>query len=137
MYNNRLLAAVGKHIESIQTAYIKGQSIADNLRLLNSVSKLAGCEEDINATIIALDAQKAFDSVSHKYIEQILYRVGLSNFFPIFKLLYKDLKNDIMINGRVGAGYDIKNGVKQGDALSCSLFILSIEHILRNIKKSV
>jgi len=42
-----------------------------------------------------------------------------------------------MINGRVGAGYDIKNGVKQGDALSCSLFILSIEPILRNIKKNV
>jgi Reverse transcriptase (RNA-dependent DNA polymerase) len=104
MYNNRLLAVVGKHIESIQTAYIKGQSTADNLRLLNSVTKLADCEEDINATIIALDAQKAFDSVSHKYIERILYRVGLSNFFPIFKLLYKDLKNDIMMNGRVGAG---------------------------------
>jgi hypothetical protein len=82
MFNNRLLAAVGKHIESIQTAYIKGQSTADNLRLLNSVTKLADCEENINATIIALDAQKAFDSVSHKYIERILYRVGLTNFFP-------------------------------------------------------
>jgi hypothetical protein len=133
LYNKRLLAAIEKHIVSVQTAYIKGRSIADNLRLLNAAVKLADVEENINATIIALDAQKAFDSVDHTYIGKVLDRVGLSNFVPIFKLLYRDLKNDIIINGRIGKGYAINNGVKQGDALSCSLFVLAIEPMLRNI----
>jgi hypothetical protein len=38
-----------------------------------------------------------------------------------------------MINGRIGTGYNISNGVKQGDALSCSLFVLAIEPVLRNM----
>jgi hypothetical protein len=97
------------------------------------VNRLADYEENINATVIALDAQKAFDSVSHKYIEQVLQKAGLTNMVQIFRLLYKDLCNDIIINGSIGKGYKIKNGVKQGDALSCSLFILAVEPLIRNI----
>ncbi len=137
LYNNRLLTAISDEISVTQTAYIKGRSISDNLRLLNAVTKLTDFEENINATIIALDAQKAFDSVSHKYITQVLSRVGLTRLVPIFQLLYKDLENDIIINGRIGKGYKICNGVKQGDALSCSLFILAIEPLIRNITNNV
>jgi len=85
--------------------------------------------------VIALDAQKAFDSVNHQYITALLQKTGLHNFVPIFKLLYKDLRNDIIINGKIGNGYNLGNGVKQGDALSYSLFILAMEPLLRNIIK--
>jgi len=61
---------------------------------------------------------------------------GLSNFVDIFRLLYQGLVNDVMINGQVGSSYTISNGVKQGDALSCSLFILAMEPVLRNINKN-
>ncbi len=98
--------------------------------------QLADNEDDINATVIALDAQKAFDSVNHQYIISLLQRTGLHNFVPIFQLLYKDLQNDIIINGKIGDGYSLRNGVKQGDALSCSLFILAMEPLLRNISKN-
>jgi hypothetical protein len=94
---------------------------------------VAEYEENINATIIALDTQKAFDSVSHSYILQVLSKAGLTKMIPIFKLLYKDLNNNIIINGGIGRGYKINNGVKQGDALSCSLFILAMEPLIRNI----
>jgi hypothetical protein len=104
--------------------------------MLNALNKVSDIEENINATIIALDAQKAFDTVSHNYIEQVLMASGLSNFVGIFRLLYKNLVNDIMINGQTGSSYNIRNGVKQGDALSCSLFILAMEPVLRNIDKN-
>jgi hypothetical protein len=55
---------------------------------------------------------------------------------PIFKLLYKDLKSNIIINGKIGNGYKLGNGVKQGDALSCSLFILAIKPLVKNIRKN-
>jgi len=136
LYNARMLAILTKYINVTQTAYIKGRSIADNLRLIGALNRLAHQEENVNATVIALDAQKAFDSVSHKYIQKTLMAVGLTSFVPIFQLLYKDLTNDIIINGKIGPGYQIKNGVKQGDALSCSLFILAIEPVLRNIDRN-
>jgi len=132
-YNSRLLLVIKEYITPTQTAYIKGRNISDNLRMLNSAVKLTELEDDLNGIIIALDAQKAFDSVNHDYIAAVLERCALTSFIPFFRLLYKGLKNDIIINGKIGEGYDLKNGVKQGDALSCSLFILAIEPVLRNI----
>jgi hypothetical protein len=41
---------------------------------------------------------------------------------------------DIAVNGDVIEGYSIKNGVKQGDSLSCILFILCIDPLIRNIE---
>jgi len=137
LYNNRIQKAIENEITHTQTAYIKGRNISDNLRLLGAAVRLAENEDDKNATvIITLDAQKAFDSENHQYITALLDRIGLQNFIPIFKLLYKDLRNDIIINGKIGKGYSLGNGVKQVDALSCSLFILAMEPLLRNIAKN-
>jgi hypothetical protein len=133
-YNNRLLKIITDYITPTQTAYIKGRNIADNLRLLNALTTNCNFNMDINSSVVALDAQKAFDSVNHKYIAQVLEKIGLTNFIPIFKLLYKNLTNDILINGQASIGFKIENGVKQGDALSCSLFILAIEPVLRNLQ---
>jgi len=112
LYSNRILKAIENEITNTQTAYIKGHNISDNLRLLGAVVRLADNKDDINATVIALDAQKAFDSVNHQYITTLLQRTGLHSFIPIFQLLYKDLKNDIIINGKIGRGYNLGNGVK-------------------------
>jgi len=133
-YNSRLLATISNYISSTQTAYIKGRNIADNLRLLNALTKNCSKSLNMDYSVIALDAQKAFDSVTHEYLIKVLERIGLSNFIPIFKLLYKELQNDILINGQTGTSFEIKNGVKQGDALSCSLFILAVEPIIRNLQ---
>ena len=75
-----------------QTAYIKGRNISDNLRLLGAAVRLADNEDDKNATVIALDDQKTFDSVHHHYKISLLQRTGLHNLMPIFQLLYKTLK---------------------------------------------
>ena len=58
----------------------------------------------------------------------------MDNFVPIFRILYKDLKSDVIINGKITNGYLIKRGVKQGDALSCILFIMCMEPLLRNVE---
>ena len=60
-------------------------------------------------------------------------RFGCTNFVPIFRILYSDLTTDIMINGMIAKGFRIRRGVKQGDALSCILFIMCMEPLIRNI----
>ena len=133
-YSRRMCEAVEAAIKGRQTAYLKGRLINDNLRGIIASIKTANNEDNIDGLIISLDAKKAFDSVEHKYIEECLTKFGLSAFVPIFKLLYTDLKSDIIINGRIVDGFLIKRGVKQGDALSCVLFILCMEPLLRNIE---
>ena len=41
-----------------------------------------------------------------------------------------------MINGFIGNSFNIEQSVKQGDALSCALFIIAIEPLLRQISKN-
>ena len=131
-YSKRLIEAAGKLIDERQTAYIKGRMINDNLRTLIAAIEVAN-EEDIGGLIISLDAKKAFDSVEHQYIRDCLTKFGFKSFVPIFNILYNDLHSDIVVNGGIHKGYKIKRGVKQGDALSCILFIMCVEPLLRNI----
>ena len=136
LYSKRLVAAVGRLIDGRQTAYIKGRMINDNLRTLIASLEAAKEEDDIDGLVISLDAKKAFDSVEHSYIRKILNKFGFSSFIPVFDILYKDLRSDIIVNGTILNGYKINRGVKQGDALSCILFIMCMEPLICNIEKN-
>ena len=106
----------------------------DNIRgnfLIKSHCK----NNNINALLVSLDARKAFDSVSHKYISETLGAYGFGqHFITSFKTLYTDLTATILVNGFKTDKININRGVKQGDALSCALFILCIDPLIRNIK---
>ena len=86
--------------------------------------------------LVSLDAKKAFDSVEHCYIERCLNELGCGSFNSVFRLLYSELKTDIIINGRIVNGFNILRGVKQGDSLSCILFIVCMEPLLRNLESN-
>ena len=40
--------------------------------------------------IVSLDAEKAFDSIEHWYIKEILKKIGLNKFVKVFEILYKN-----------------------------------------------
>ena len=113
-----------------------GRLINDNVRSMLMTLNLANLDETVDGLIVSLDAKKAFDSVDHNYIRRVLDAFGLSQFKPIFNVLYKGLKSDIIINGGTIDGYKILKGVKQGDALSCIIFIMCMEPLIANIKSN-
>ena len=136
LYSIRIAEKVAKFIEERQTAYLKGRLINDNIRTLLGAIRTANLEDNVNGLIVSLDAKKAFDSVDHNFIETTLRKFGLERFVPVFRALYSDLRSDIIINGKVVQGYNINRGVKQGDALSCILFIMCMEPLLKNIENN-
>ena len=84
--------------------------------------------------MISLDARKAFDSVSHQYVEKILKHYGFGpQFIKCFKTLYSRISAKILINGHLSISIDIERGFKQGDDLSCAFFILCVDPLIRNI----
>jgi len=128
---------MSKHLETIidpaQTAYIPGRSVMDNMRS-NLLIKNYCSRNRIGGVLIALDAKKAFDSVSHQYILDILDAYGVGERFKLyFKVLYNKIDVRVMVNGYFSDKINIERGVKQGDALSCSLFILCMDPLIRNI----
>lgn len=42
-----------------------------------------------------------------------------------------------MVKDKLCEGYHIGNGVKQGDAFSCTVFILAMEPLFRNIEANL
>ena len=134
-YSKRLCSSLAASISEVQTAYIPGRLINDNVRSVIATIN-ATVEDENKGLLVALDARKAFDSVEHSYIELCLRKFGCAKFIPIFRTLYRELRTDILINGRVVKGYNINRGVKQGDALSCIIFIMCMEPLIRNLENN-
>jgi hypothetical protein len=108
----------------------------DNLRSIKELAR-NNAENAEDAILVSLDAKKAFDSVSHKYIRKALEKYGFgANFIKVFTTLYTDLKARVLVNGWQSEMFEILKGVKQGDALSCILFIICIDPLIRNIIKN-
>jgi hypothetical protein len=131
----RLNVVLDNLICPCQSAYIPGRNITNNVRILKTYRKYANVHGK-QFSIVSLDARKAFDSVDHSYISEVLIRYGFgANFIHMFKTLYKNNESSVLLNGYKSEKFKIERGVKQGDALSCGIFILAIDPLLRNIEK--
>ena len=136
-YANRLKLVLPHVICEAQAAYIPGRDISFNNRLLQHAKSYANAR-GLDFSVVSLDAQKAFDSVSHEYLEKVLQVYNFPpEFIAAFKTLYANLTSVVQVNGFLSTEFDICNGVKQGDALSCSLFILAIDPLLRNLTENL
>jgi exonuclease III/uncharacterized protein YlzI (FlbEa/FlbD family) len=136
LLSKRVSSVLHKIIIPTQTAYIPGRQVADNLRLVEMYR--SHCERiEEEAILVSLDAKKAFDSVNHKYMYKTLKAYGFSDeFVQLVQMLYNDLKADILVNGFRTAMIKILRSVKQGCSLSCCLFILCIDPLLRKIESN-
>ena len=133
---NRVSTVLDGLIYETQTAYIPGRNVHNNLRMFEFYKDYCN-KNDIDAILMSLDAKKAFDSVDHRYMAATLKKYGFSDkFIDMVKLLYRDIKADILVNGYRTVSIKIGRCVKQGDALSCALFILCLDPLIRNIENN-
>ena len=78
--------------------------------------------------ILFVDFFKAFDSLKREFLFKVLKKYGFSlATISIKKLLYENSNCRIINNNFLSYPFDICRGVRQGDPLSPTLFILSIE----------
>jgi hypothetical protein len=132
-YSIRMKKVLPEIIHEAQAAYVPGRDISFNNRLLSLAKKY--CKQaDKDFCIISLDAKKAFDSVSHVYLSKVLRRYDFpEEFVRSFNLIYNLNEAVVQVNGHLSEPFSIQRGVKQGDALSCSLFVLAVDPLIRNI----
>ena len=83
-------------------------------------------EED--GAIIALDQEKAYNKIQHDYLWTTLKAFGIPTpFIKTIQELYHNAYTIVAINGVFSKPYQVKQGVRQGDPLSCALFNIAIE----------
>jgi len=127
----RMSKTLNSIICDAQAAYIPGRDINFNNRILRLITQ----SSLIDSWILSFDAEKAFDSIRHEYIRKTLGLYGYpASFIKAFDLLYCNIDATLQINGWLSSPFKIERGVKQGCALSCCLFVLCMDPLLRNIQ---
>lgn len=92
-------------------------------------------EED--RVIVALNQEKAYDKIDHKYMLATLHTFHMLDIFiNTIAALYQHAKTKVIINGVCSDTYPITRGVRQGDPLSCLLFNLAIEPLAVSIQNA-
>jgi exonuclease III len=133
---NRIKPVLNSILAPTQAAYVPGRDINFNNRLLQ-IAKNYSVANNKNYCMVSLDAKKAFDSVDHSYLSKVLEIYGFDHrFIGIFNTLYNDCEAVVQVNGHLSSPFGISRGVKQGDALSCALFVLAIDPLIRNIENN-
>ena len=93
-------------------------------------------QKNVEAAILFLDQEKAFDRVDHQFLLKTLKHLNFGdNFISWIEIILKDISSQIKINGLLSDDILIARGVRQGDPLSDLLYVI-IAEVLGNLIRS-
>ena len=125
-----------KLINADQNGFVKGRNIGDNIRLMFDIIDYANWK-NVSGAVLSVDLRKAFDSLKWPFIFKMLSLYGFGRtIINWIKILYKKPKCRFINDNNLSHFFDVKRGVRQGDPLSPTIFILCIEHLAEILRQS-
>ena len=134
-----LLMRMKKEIDSLlrdnQVGFRQNRSTIDQIFTLRRIVEQC-IEFKLPLHIHFVDYQKAFDSINHNFMWEILRCYGLPDrLIQVLKNLYKNSVCAVNISGTLSNWFKTTSGVRQGCLLSPLLFAIIIDWIMRTFDK--
>ena len=134
---NRIQGLLDKQLMEEQAGFRSNRSTIDQIFVLKMImEKSRNVNNPLHMCFI--DIMKAYDSVDRNLLWQICRHYGLTDkVVRMLKLLYKDTKAQVRVNGELSDSFAIKSGVQQGGIPSCIQFNVLFDFIMRRITEQV
>ena len=133
---NRLKKVLPDLISKDQTGFMAGRYIGENIRIVYDLLHYTE-EENKPGLLLLIDFEKAFDSVSWKFIDKVL---DFFNFGASFKswinTFNTNINSCVHINGHLSEWFSLQRGCRQGDPISPYIFLLCVEILSILIKNN-
>ena len=127
IWANRIKKHLPKLIGRNQTGFVQNRFIGENTRLTLDILTESNFENS-SGLLILVDFEKAFDSISWKFITKILKLFNFSDStIQVIQSLQKNSLSKIIQNGHSSEIIKLFRGCRQGDPISPYIFVLAVE----------
>ncbi|KAA3465639.1 reverse transcriptase [Gossypium australe] len=127
---NRLQTIMDKCIDKVQSTFVPGRLITDNVLLayeiLHTIKQKRLGKKGVMT--VKLDMCKEYDRVEWRFIEEVMIKMGFAcEWVELLRRCVTSVNYAININGRRGDLFQPSRGFRQGDPLSPFLFLICSE----------
>nr|XP_016444849.1 PREDICTED: uncharacterized protein LOC107770100 [Nicotiana tabacum] len=133
--HERLVKFLPSVISEEHSGFVKGRNIVENILLTQEIVTDIRLRTKAGPNVILkLDMTKAYDRLSWLFLTKVLRKMGfIERLIGIVFGLVSNNWYSILTNGQAHGFFKSSRGVKQGDLISPTLFILAAEALSRGL----
>lgn len=127
VFAQRIKLCLDTIIDDSQSGFMQGRHISNNIRLILDLIDYKDYIND-NSYILFIDIYKAFDTVQHDFLFNLLEFFGFGPYFiRAIQTLYNDCNSSVKLPWGTTHRFNISRGIKQGDPAAPFLFLLVMQ----------